>query len=95
VPPVTTRPLERQIEQQLKKAVSRIGGLCLKFTSPGCAGVPDRVVLLPGGRLIFVEIKRPGEVPRPLQMKRLLQLTALGLSAVWIDRYEAIEELLS
>jgi hypothetical protein len=89
------KPLERQIEQQLKKAVSRIGGLCLKFTSPGCAGVPARVVLLPGGRLIFVEIKRPGEVPRPLQMKRLLQLNALGLSAVWIDRYEAIEELLS
>lgn len=52
-------PLEKDIEKALGRKVGRHGGLCLKWVCPGWAGVPDRIVLLPGGRIIFVEMKRP------------------------------------
>ena len=51
--------LEKEIEQKLVNIVKRHGGLCLKWICPGWAGVPDRIVLLPGGKVIFVELKRP------------------------------------
>lgn len=51
--------LEKDIEKKLTSVVRRRGGLCLKWVCPGWAGVPDRIVLLPGGRIIFVELKRP------------------------------------
>ena len=51
--------LEREIEQKLVKLVNAAGGLCLKWVCPGWAGVPDRIVLLPRGRIVFVELKRP------------------------------------
>ncbi|MGM9540137.1 VRR-NUC domain-containing protein [Anaerovibrio sp.] len=49
--------LEKQIEQKLIKGVKNLGGMCLKFVSPGTAGVPDRIVLTKTGRVIFVELK--------------------------------------
>ena len=52
-------PLEKEIERKLIDVVKRRGGLCLKWVCPGWAGVPDRIVLLPGGRVKFVELKRP------------------------------------
>lgn len=57
-------PLEKEIEQKLVNIVKKYGGLCLKWVCPGWAGVPDRIILLPGGKVIFVELKRPkgGEV---------------------------------
>lgn len=48
---------ERVIEAYLRKRVRQAGGQCLKWVSPGCRGVPDRIVLLPRGRCIFVELK--------------------------------------
>ena len=51
--------LEREIEQKLVAMVKRHGGRCLKWVCPGWAGVPDRILLLPGGRVYFVETKRP------------------------------------
>ena len=51
--------LEKDIERKLKTMVERHGGLCLKWVCPGQAGVPDRIVLLPGGHALFVELKRP------------------------------------
>ena len=53
--------LEKTLENQLRQAVEKAGGLCLKWTCPGRRGVPDRMVLFPGGVLVFVELKRPGE----------------------------------
>ena len=56
----TNKPLEKSIENILRKAVEDEGGVCLKWTCPGHRGVPDRMILFPGGVIAFVELKRPG-----------------------------------
>ncbi len=81
---------EKLIERNLVQAVCRMGGLAPKFNSPGWAGAPDRLVLLPGGRLAFVEVKAPGKALRLLQVKRKGQLEALGFRVYVIDRLEQI-----
>ena len=81
---------EKLIEQNLVQAVRRMGGLAPKFISPGWAGAPDRLVLLSGGRLAFVEVKAPGKTLRPLQVRRKGQLEALGFRVHVIDRPEQI-----
>ena len=55
---------EKTIEQKLAAAVKKYGGICPKFTSPGFDGMPDRIVLMPNGKMAFVEVKAPGEKPR-------------------------------
>jgi hypothetical protein len=69
---------EKQIEQKLVIKVKAAGGIALKFMSPSFDGMPDRLLLFPGGRLAFVEVKAPGEKPRPLQMARHEMLSRLG-----------------
>ena len=59
--------LEREIESKLRQPIKQLGGLCLKFVTPGFTGVPDRIILLPGGRILFVETKKPGKKERPRQ----------------------------
>ncbi|CUH95896.1 hypothetical protein P22_1982 [Propionispora sp. 2/2-37] len=81
--------LEKQIEKKFKNKIEAAGGLCLKFVSPGFAGVPDRIILKPGGEMYFAEIKKPGERLRPLQEKRKKQLEALGFMVEVID-YEDV-----
>ena len=51
---------ENAVERTLRNEIKRQGGWCLKFVSPGTAGVPDRICLLPGRVLAFVELKAPG-----------------------------------
>ena len=85
---------EKLIERNLVQAVRRMGGIAPKFTSPGWAGAPDRLVLLSGGRLVFVEVKAPGKTLRPLQVRRKGQLEALGFRVYVIDRPERIPEIL-
>ena len=86
--------LESKIELKLKREVERIGGLSLKFTSPGMAGVPDRLVLLPKGKIFFAELKAPGKTLRPLQLKRKEQLESLGFKVYVIDSYKSLKEVL-
>lgn len=81
---------ERTIETRLVKEVRNAGGLCLKFVSPGWNGVPDRIVLLPGGRMAFVEVKRPGEKPRPLQESRHRALRKLGFQVYVLDSMDQV-----
>jgi hypothetical protein len=85
---------EKTIEQKLVKAVKAVGGIALKLTCPGWGGVPDRLILLPGKRLAFVEVKAPGETLRPLQVKRKRQLEALGFSVYCIDHPDQIRQAL-
>ena len=76
--------LEKEIEQKLRKRIEAAGGKCLKWVCPGWSGVPDRIVLLPRGRIFFVETKRPkGGVVSDLQRKWRDWLTALGFEC-WI-----------
>lgn len=86
--------LEREIERNLREKVTRAGGLCLKFVSPGWAGAPDRLCLFPDGKMAFVELKRPGAKPRPLQSARHRQLRKLGFSVYVVDRPEQIQDLM-
>ena len=78
--------LEKDIEKKLRQMVERHGGLCLKWVCPGWSGVPDRIILLPGGRVMFAETKRPkgGKVSR-LQDWWIDRLRRYGLpaSVVW------------
>ena len=76
---------EKTIEQKFRAAVKAAGGLAVKFTSPGFDGVPDRIVLLPGGKMAFVEVKAPGEKPRPLQLARHRLLRRLGFRVYVLD----------
>ena len=86
---------EKDIESRLRKDVKVAGGLALKFVSPGYAGVPDRVVLMPGGMMCFAELKAPGKVMRPLQMRRKKQLESLGFKVFCIDSMEQIKDLIN
>lgn len=85
---------EKVIEQKLVKAVKVAGGIAPKLVSPGFDGMPDRMVLMPGGRIGFVEVKAPSEKPRPLQTSRHRLLRRLGFCVYVLDDAEQIETIL-
>lgn len=85
---------EKTIEQKLTAAVKRHGGISPKFVSPGFDGMPDRIILLPHGRMAFVEVKAPGEKPRPLQEARHKLLLRLGFKVYVLDGEEQIGGIL-
>ena len=85
---------EKEIEQKLVKAVKEKGGICPKLVSPGTNGMPDRMVLLPAGRIVFVEVKAPGQKPRPLQERRHSQLRALGFEVFVLDDPAQIRDIM-
>lgn len=81
---------EKNIEQKLVMEAKRRGGMAAKFISPGMDGMPDRLVLLPGGNIGFVELKAPRKKPRPVQALRIRQLQRLGFYAAVIDGADQI-----
>ena len=85
---------EEVVERKLVAAAKKMGGICAKWVSPGWDGVPDRIVLLSGAKIGFVELKAPGKTLRPLQKKRKRQLESLGFSVFKIDRPEQVKEVL-
>jgi hypothetical protein len=87
--------LEKEIEMQLVKAVKKMGGRAVKFISPGFDGMPDRLVLLPGGKCGFVEVKAPGKKPRALQVVRHEMLKTWGFKVYVADAKEQIEEIIN
>lgn len=85
---------EKIIEKELVRAVKDKGGIAPKFTSPGFDGMPDRLVLLPGGRMGFVELKAPGKKPSALQLARHRLFRRLGFKVYVIDEINQIDSVL-
>ena len=85
---------EKIIEQHLVKAVKNSGGIAPKLVCPGFDGMPDRLVLLPGGKIGFVEVKAPGKEPMPLQVARHGLLRRLGFKVYVLDAPEQIGGIL-
>lgn len=87
--------LEKDIEKRLVREVKKLGGLCLKWVSPGNSGVPDRIVLMPGGKAIFVELKKPGgREEGALQRYWKVTLGTLGFGCYTIYDYTEMQELI-
>ena len=85
---------EKKLEQKLVTAVRNIGGLALKFVSPGCDGVPDRLILIAYGKVAFVEVKAKGKKPRPIQIRRINQIKNLGFLVFILDDEKDIPSII-
>lgn len=86
---------ERVIEAHLRDGVKRLGGIAYKFTSPGNTGVPDRLVLFPGGRLAFVELKAPGGRLSRMQERQIERIRGLGFRVSVLSSREEVDLFLS
>lgn len=82
---------EYAVEKHLVQKTQDCGGWCLKFTCPGIAGVPDRLIILPGGKIGFAELKAPGKKPRPLQQSVIRTLYRYGCRVATIDNLKSAE----
>lgn len=85
---------EVNIEKYLRDQVKKHGGKALKFVSPGWSGAPDRIVLLSGGRTVFVELKAPGEEPKPLQIKRAAELENLDFKVYCLNSVQRVDKFI-
>jgi len=85
---------ERTLELKLVKETRKRGGVALKFVSPSFSGMPDRLVLLPHQVMGFVEVKAPGEKPRPLQKSRHTMLREMGFPVFVLDHSDEIPVIL-
>lgn len=85
---------EKNIEIYLRDRIKKVGGIAFKFISPGNDGVPDRLICLPDGKAIFVELKAPGKTTRPLQDLQIARLRNLNFKVFIIDSKEKVDELL-
>ena len=85
---------EKFIERKLVQEVKTLGGIALKFISPGFDGMPDRIVLLPRSKIAFVEVKAPRCKSRPLQISRHVLLQRLGFQVCILDSTEHISKIL-
>ena len=85
---------EKNIEMYLRDRIKKVGGIAFKFISPGNDGVPDRLLCLPTGQVIFVELKAPGKTTRPLQDLQISRLRNLNFKVFIIDSKEKVDELL-
>ena len=85
---------EKEIEEKLRLSVKAHGGIALKFISPGFDGMPDRLILLPNGKMAFAELKAPGKKPRDLQLSRHRLLRRLGFKVYVIDEENEIGDVI-
>lgn len=86
---------EKVIEEYLRDQVKKLGGKAYKFVSPGNDGVPDRLVLLPGGRIFFVEMKALGKKTTPLQRVQAARIKELGFEVFVIDSKQGVDEFIN
>lgn len=85
---------EKELEEKFRDEVKLAGGRAYKFISPGNSGVPDRLVVLPGGRIGFVELKQRGKVPTKLQERQIDLLQGLGCCVAVLDCQEDIGKVI-
>lgn len=85
---------ESTIEAYLRDRVKAQGGIAYKWVSPGNVGVPDRLIVFPGGTVYFRELKAPGKKPTPLQVRQLEKLKALGFDVGVIDSKQGVDEFM-
>lgn len=85
---------EKDIEKYLRLQVRAVGGRAYKFVSPGNAGVPDRLVLFPGGKTVFVELKAPGKKPTPLQNTQANKIRSLDFTVLVIDSKQGVNDFI-
>ena len=86
---------EKAIERYLVERCREHGLPCLKYSNPNCVGYPDRLIVLPDGMVLWVELKSKGRKPSKIQLARMDELTDLGHSAVVIDNKAAVDDLLN
>lgn len=86
--------LEKTVETRLKNKVKAMNGLTLKVNASNMAGLPDRIVMFPQGKIYFVELKAPGKKPRPLQLSAHRILTRLGFVVLVIDTPQGVDDFL-
>ena len=84
---------EKAIEAYLVRKVESCGGICLKFMSHSETGYPDRLLLMPGGRMAWVEVKSKGEKPRLIQEVRMARLRRMGFRVYVADSREKVDEI--
>ena len=85
---------ESAVEAYLRDKVKQAGGKAYKWVSPGNVGVPDRIVLFPGGRVFFIELKAPGKKPTMLQTRQMEKLRDMGFVAGVIDSKEGVDSFM-
>jgi len=86
---------ESRIEKRLVEMVRQSEGIAMKLTSPSNRGVPDRLVLMPGGAMLFVEVKAPGQKLRKLQAHWFDLLESLGFRCEMVDSFEGVDRIVS
>lgn len=87
---------EKHVEQALVRRVKQRGGYSPKLVSPGTVGMPDRLIIMPGNNTALIEVKAPGQEPRPIQTHRINQLKKIGTKVYILDTADptAIDRLL-
>lgn len=85
---------EQFLEKKLVQTVKEYGGWAMKLVSPGTSGIPDRLLLMPGGIAAFVEVKAPGKKPRPLQIAQMNKLKKLGFPVFMLDDTDQIQTII-
>ena len=87
--------LEKEVEKFLVREVKKLGGISFKFISPGNAGVPDRIVILPSGKVIFVELKTDKGKLTKLQEVQIKKISDLGADARVLRGIEGVKEFIN
>ena len=85
---------EKVIETRLRDKCRKADALCLKLEPTSMAGLPDRIVLK-GGRVWFVELKAPGQKPRPIQLTAHEKLKLFGFEVYVIDTSDGVDKFIS
>lgn len=86
---------EKTLEARLRKEIEKRGGIALKHTAQYHRGIPDRIILMPGGYTFFVELKSTGKKPTALQNRAMQKLNLLGFSCAVVDSTEMLNQFLT